>query len=106
MSVVDQNGTPIDLSGYTNWKFSVWNRIHSGSVYALTSGITGSAVGVVAWAVPEDASFNTEMDAAILAGDSSVVLFYDMIADEAATAAKTSTVFRGQLILTRWEGTA
>ena len=106
VSVVDQNGTAIDLSGYNNWRFSVWNRLHSGSVYALSSGITGSAGGVVAWAIPEDASFNAEMDAAILLGDSSVTLFYDMIADAAATATKTECVFRGQFILTRWEGSA
>lgn len=106
VSVVDQNGDPIDLSGYDTWKFSVWDRTHTGSVYTLASGITGSALGVVAWAIPEDAAFYSFIDTAIAAGDNSVTLFYDMIANKAATAAKTECVFRGQLVLNRWEGPA
>ena len=106
VSVVDQDGAAINLSGFNNWKFSVWDKLHTGSVYVLTAGITGSAAGVVAWAVPENAAFFTFMDTALAAGDSSVTLFYDMIADRAATASQTEAVFRGQVIVTRWEGSA
>lgn len=106
VSVVDGAGTAINLSGYTNWRFSVWDRAHTGAVYSLTTGIAGSAAGIVTWSVPEDAAFNSFMDTAILAGDSSVTLFYDMIADKAATITKTEAIFRGQLILYRWEGSA
>lgn len=106
VSVVDQAGAVIDLSGFNNWRWNVWDKTHSGSVYTLATGITGSAGGVVAWAVPENAAFNSFMDTAILAGDSSVTLYYDMLADRAATLAQTEAVFRGQLVLTRWEGSA
>jgi len=104
VSVVDQNGDPIDLSGYNNWTFNVWDQTHTGSVYTLASGITGSALGVVAWAVPEDAAFFSFIDTAIAAGNNTATLYYDMLADEAATATKTATVFRGTLTLTRFEG--
>ena len=106
VSIVDQSGAPIDMSGYNNWRFNVWTRTHSGSVYSLATGIVGTAGGVVTWSIPEDAAFNSEMDTAILLGDSSVTLFYDMIADKAATLAKTQSVFRGHLVINRWEGTA
>jgi len=106
VSVVDQAGAAVSLSGYNNWKFSVWDNKHATTISVQNSGITGSAGGIVAWAVPETATFFTNIDAAIAAGDNSVVLYYDMIADEAATASKTSTIFRGQLILTRFEGAA
>jgi hypothetical protein len=106
VSIVDQAGTAIDLSGYNNWKFNVWTKTHSGSIYTLASGITGSAGGVVAWSIPENASFFSNIDAEITAGNDSVALYYDMIADKASDTAKTSTVFRGQLILTRFEGAA
>jgi len=46
------------------------------------------------------------MDTAIAAGDNQVTLYYDMIADAAATASRTEAVFRGTLTLVRWEGTA
>ena len=106
VSIVDQAGTPVNLSGYNNWRFNVWTKTHSGSIYTLNSGITGSAGGVVAWSIPENASFFSFIDAEITAGNDSVILYYDMIADQAATASKTTTVFRGQLTLTRFEGAA
>lgn len=106
VSIVDQNGTAIDLSGFTNWRWNVWDKTHTGSVYSLATGITGSAAGVVTWAVAENAAYNSFLDTAILAGDNSVTLFYDMIADRAGVAAQTEAVFRGQLVIYRWEGSA
>lgn len=106
VSVVDQAGAVVDLSGFNNWRWNVWDKTHTGSVYTQSTGITGSAGGVVAWAVAENAAFNSFMDTAIIAGDSTVTLYYDMLADRAATASQTEAVFRGQLVLTRWEGSA
>ena len=106
VSVTDQAGTPVDLSGFNNWRFNVWDAKHTGSVYTLSTGITGSALGVVAWAVPENAAFNSFMDTAIANGDTSVSIFYDMLADEAADVTKSETIFRGVLTLYRWEGSA
>ncbi len=106
VSVVDQSGTPIDLSGYNNFRFTVWDQKHVATVYILNTGITGSALGVVSWIIPETASFFSQMDAPIAAGDNQIVLYYDMIADAAATAANTECIFRGQIVMTRYEGAA
>jgi hypothetical protein len=106
VSIVDQAGAAIDLSGYNNWRFNVWTKTHSGSIYTLNSGITGSAGGVVAWSVPENASFFSFIDAEITASNDSLTLYYDMVADKDANTDRSSTVFRGQLILTRFEGSA
>lgn len=108
VSVTDQNGVALDLSGYTTWRFTVWDKTHTGgtALYTLSSGITGSALGVVSWAVPEGAAFYSQITAAITAGTDSVQLYYDMVADQAGDATKSRTVFRGQLTLYRFEGTA
>lgn len=106
VSIVDQAGAAIDLSGYNNWRFNVWDQKHLQSLYSLNTGITGSAGGVVAWTVPETAAFFSQIDAAIANGDSQLVLYYDMIADAASILAQTVCVFRGQLVLTRYEGAA
>lgn len=106
VSVVDQAGAVVDLSGYNNWRFTVWDQKHAATIYSLSSGITGSALGVVAWVVPETAGFFAQIDAVIANGDSQMVLYFDMIADQAATPANTECIFRGQLVLTRYEGAA
>lgn len=106
VSVVDQNGAAIDLSAYTNWRFSVWDRTHTASAYSLASGITGTVGGLVSWAIPESATFFSAIDTAIAAGDSQAVLYYDMIADAGGVASSTESIFRGQLIVNRWEGAA
>ncbi len=106
VTVVDQNGVPVDLSGYTNWRFSVWDQKHLASIYLLNSGITGSALGVVSWAIPENATFFSQIDAAIAQGNNTLVLYYDMIADAGGVAADTSCIFRGTVVLTRYEGAA
>jgi hypothetical protein len=106
VSVTDQNSAVVNLSGYNNWRFNVWTRDHSGSIYTLASGITGSALGVVAWAIPENAAFYSQIDAAIAAGSDSLQLYYDMVADMAGTPAQSRTIFRGNLTLYRYEGAA
>lgn len=108
VSVVDSAGAAVDLSGYNAARFTVWNLTHSGGshLYQLASGISMSALGVVTWDIPEDAAFFSQITAALTAGQNQVTLYYDMIADAAATATKTTHIFGGQLILRRFEGAA
>ncbi len=106
VSVTDQNGLAVDLSGYNNWRFTVWDKLHANTKYTLSSGITGSAGGVVAWAIPENASFFAWIDAVIAASSDSLVVYYDMVADMAATASESRTVFRGTINLWRYEAVA
>lgn len=107
MSIVDQAGVAVDLSGYNNFRFTVWDSTHSGgsAFYTLSSGITGGALGVLSFTVPESAAFFSQMDTAIAAGQNTLDLYYDVIADAAATATNTECIVRGVLTLTRWEGT-
>lgn len=105
-TLLDQSDNPIDLSGYNNWRFSVWTKTHSGSIYTLSSGITGSALGAIAFAVPEDAAFFSNITAAIAAGEDFVTLYWDLVADKASTAIKSETILYGQLPLWRFESPA
>ena len=107
MTVKDAAGAVIDLSGYSNYRFTVWDSTHSGgsAFYTLSSGITGSALGVLAFTVPETAAFFSQMDTAITAGQNTVDVYYDVIADAGGVAANTETIVRGIITLTRWEGT-
>lgn len=107
MSITDQANAAVDLSGYNNFKFTVWDRTHSITKYELASGITGSAGGALAFDIPENASFFSQIDATLTAGTAdSVTLYYDVIGDKAATPGKTVCVVRGKLILHRYEGSA
>lgn len=105
-SIVDQAGAVVDLSGYNNFRFTVWDKTHTGgaSLYVLSTGITGSAGGALAFAIPEGAAFFSQITAAITAGDDSVTLYYDVVADKAATAAQSVSLVRGKLLLLRFEG--
>jgi hypothetical protein len=107
MTVQDQNGAVLDLSGYSTYRFTVWDSTHSGgsAFYTLSSGITGSALGVLAFTVPETAAFFTQMDTAISAGQDEVIVFYDVIADAGGVAGNTEKIVGGTITLTRWEGT-
>ncbi len=106
-SITDQTGAAIDLSGYNNWRFSVWDKTHSGSIlFTSALDITGSNVGAISFTVPETAAFYSQIAAALTAGNDNTILYYDVIADYAADATKTRTLMRGQLILWRYEGAA
>lgn len=106
MGVQNAAGVAVDLSGYSNFRFTVWDSTHSGgsAFYTLNSGITGSALGILAFTVPETAAFFSQMDPAIAAGNNTVDVFYDVIADAGGVAANTETIVRGIITLTRWEG--
>ena len=106
MTVQTAAGVAVDLSGYSNYRFTVWDSTHSGgsAFYTLSSGITGSALGVLAFTVPETAAFFSQMDTAITAGQNTVDVFYDVIADAGGVAANTETIVRGIITMTRWEG--
>lgn len=109
-NVRDANGAVVDLSAtgknYNNWRFSVWDKTHSASIYTLSSGITGSALGVAAWAIPENASFYSQMAAAIAGGNDQIELYWDLAADLNATVGQTQTVLYGKLLLYRYESPA
>ena len=102
-TVTDANGAVVNLSSYTNWRFGVWDKTHATSLYSLTSGITGSAGGVAAWTIPENAAFYSQMAAAITAGQDQVELYWDLVADLAGVAAQSQTVLYGKLTMYRNE---
>ncbi|MBA3589677.1 hypothetical protein [Methylibium sp.] len=104
---LDQTGAAFNLTGYTNARFSVWTRDHTGTRYTLSSGITlGGVLGTIAWSVPEDASFYTQIDAAITASQDFVTLYYDLVADQGGLAAKTVPLLKGTITLRRFEAAA
>ncbi len=107
VSVVNQSGTPVDLSGYNNWRFSVWDKTHSGTIlFSDALDIAGSAGGAVTFNIPEDAAFYSQIAAAFAAGTDNTTLYYDVIADFASDPTKTRTILRGRIILWRYEGAA
>lgn len=108
VSVVNSSGTAIDLSGFNNWRMTVWDKTHSsvGTRTIISTGITGSAGGVLTIAIPETAGFFSLMDAAITAGNDTLQLYYDVVADAAANATNSQNIIRGLLTLRRYEGAA
>ncbi len=105
--IVTQDGTDVDLSGYNNWRFSVWDKTHSGSIlYTNALDIAGNSAGALTFHVPENAAFYSAIAAAFTANSDFATLYYDVIGDAAADATKTTTVLRGKLILWRFEGAA
>lgn len=108
IQVNDSTGAAVNLSGYSNWAFTVWDKTHSsvGTRTIITTGITGSAGGVLAIAIPENAGFFSLIDAAITAGADSLTLYYDVKADAGGVAASTQNIIRGTIILRRYEGAA
>ncbi len=105
--IVTQGGADVDLSGYNNWRFSVWDKTHSGSVlYTSALDIAGDASGSLTFHIPENAAFYSQIAAAVTASSDFATLYYDVIGDAASDATKTQTVLRGKLILWRYEGAA
>ncbi len=105
VAVTDQSGAVYPLNGFNNIRFTVWDRLHANTIYTLT-GVTGSVGGILAWIVPEDASFFSYMAAQIALGNDSIVFYYDVVGDAAATATKTQTIIRGQITMARYESPA
>ncbi len=102
---VDAAGAPIDLSGYNNGRFNVWDKGHTGAVYsvAVASMTVGGLITVV---VPENAAFFSFITTAIAAGLDTTTLYWDIVADKAATASKSQNLARGTINLRRFEGAA
>jgi hypothetical protein len=65
-----------------------------------------SALGAIAFDVPETAAFYSASDTQIAAGYDVATLYYDLIADAAGVAANTDPILRGTILLDRWEGAA
>lgn len=105
-AVKDATGAIVDLSSYTNWRFGVWDKTHSTTFFSLTTGITGTNLGIAAWAIPETAAFFTAMAAAITAGQDQIELYWDLVGDLAGVAAQSQTVLYGKLIMYRNESTS
>jgi len=98
-TVRDATGTVVDLSGYNGADFSIRSKDQTTTTYSQTTGIAMTAGGLVTIEVPEAASFY----AALTTGVDSIELYWDFVADEAATATKTRCLARGRLILMRTE---
>lgn len=104
---LDQAGAAMNLTGYTNARFAVWTRDHSGTRYTQTTNITlGGAAGTIVWTVPETASFYSEIDTAIAASQDFVTLYYDLVADRAGLATDTVPLLKGTITLRRFEAAA
>lgn len=102
-----QAGVAMDLTGYTNARFSVWTRTHSGSIYTLSSGIVlGGAAGTITWAIPENAAFYAAIDTALAANEDSAQLYWDLVADKGGVAGQTVPLLKGPLTLRRYESPA
>lgn len=101
-------GAPVDLSGYNNWRMTVWDKTHSNvsTRTIINTGITGSAGGVLSVTIPETAGFFSLIDAAISASNDTLTLYYDVVADAAATATLSQNIIRGTINLRRYEGAA
>lgn len=107
IQIVNQAGAAVNLSGYDNWRFSVWDKTHSGTIlFTDPLDLAGDASGNITAIIPEDAAFYSEIADAFTASEDFVTLYYDIIADEAADNDLTRTLARGRLILWRYEGAA
>lgn len=108
VQVNDQTGAAVNLSGYSNYAFTVWDKTHSsvGTRTIITTGISGSSGGVLTITVPETAGFFTLMDAAITAGSDTLTLYYDVKADAGGVSTATQNIIRGTITLRRYEGAA
>jgi hypothetical protein len=108
VQVNNQAGAGIDLSGYTNWAFTVWDKTHSSTSTRtiITNGISGTSGGVLTVAVPETSGFFSLIDAAITAGNDTVTLYYDVKADAGGVSTNTQNIIRGTITLRRYEGAA
>lgn len=101
-NVRDATGAVVDLSTYTNFRFSVWDKTHATAIYTLSGG-TGSSLGVAAWTIPETAAFFAQMATAVAAGQDDITLYWDFTGDLGGVAGQSQTVLYGPLIMHRNE---
>jgi hypothetical protein len=95
VSIVDQNGDAIDISGYTGLALSIrsqdqtttkWDATH-GNPAGVVLTAAGSTLSVV---IPEDATFF----AALPAATDSVTLYWEVTGNVGGDAAKTTPIIR------------
>ena len=98
-TVRDATGAVVDLSGYDTPIFAIKSKDQTTTTYSLNSGIVMTAGGLVTIPIPEGATFY----AALTTGNDSIELYWDFVANEAATASKTRCLARGKLVLMRTE---
>lgn len=99
LTVRDQAGNALNLSGYTNAIFCVLDRAQGATRYTQTTSITLGTGGAAAIAIPESASFYS----LLTTGNDSITLYFTLKADEAGDAAKTRTLARGTITVLRTE---
>lgn len=105
-TVQDQNGTAVDLSGYTGLTMSVRTTAQTddptGVSFDGTDGsptgfaISGSTGGTLSITIPEDASFFVAIDDNITAG--STTLKYEIVGNKAGDASKTVPLIRSSTL--------
>lgn len=108
LSIVDQAGAAVDLSGYDTWRLvvhSLTQDTEGGTLpVTISSGISGTALGAVSIAIAETAFNSVSMTNELAAGLTSRSLRYTLYANKAADASKTEVLSYGPLALIRSEG--
>lgn len=99
LTVRDQAGNAINLSGYTGAIFCILDRAQAATRYQQTTGITLGAGGAVTIAVPETANFYS----LLTTGQDTITLYFTLKADEAGDATRTRTLARGTITVLRTE---
>jgi len=97
----------IDFSTWNNFRFSVRDRLHADALYSLavtTPAAPVNGVTTFTFAIPEDATLFSTVDAAIAAGTMPLVKEYDLIGDAGAVAARTQNAVSGTLTIVSYVG--
>ena len=99
--------TPVDFSGWNNWRFEVHNldqSVETNLPATFSAGITADANGLIFVPILENSVWFSTYSAAF--AQSGRQLRYTLIGDQASNTAKSRCVLRGGLTLTRREGTS
>lgn len=91
ITITDTAQSPINLSGYTNWRMSVSGQDQTVGRYDQTTGISGNASGVLSIIIPESA---TALWTFLAAAANSVTLFWDVWADKDGQATQSQPIVR------------
>lgn len=99
--VITSDGvTPLPLDTYTNWAIGFRSTDQTTVKQDITTGITGSIAGVLAFSIAEDHA----LWAALATGVNSISLLWDVVADLGGVSTKTVPIIRSSpCIITRSE---
>jgi hypothetical protein len=99
----DDDGDPLDLSGYTNLRMGVrtlaqtgtkWDAGPTGTPTGFVISVTGTSHNVLHIEIPEDAAFYAEL----AAGQNSVQLFWEVVGDEGGVSTATVPIIRSSYL--------